>query len=94
MSPSLNADQAQLFVCLELFAKFIIRQQKLSLGGKELNTNDNENVSQQKIFSSTKLKHFLNLSHTVKPVLSSHSKIDKTKVLKPCGSLMWLNDLH
>ena len=25
---------------------------------------------------------------TVKPVLSSHSKIDKTKVLKPCGTLM------
>ena len=26
--------------------------------------------------------------HTVKPVLSGHSKIDKAKVLKPCGSLM------
>ena len=25
---------------------------------------------------------------TVKPVLSGHSKIDKTKDLKPCGSLM------
>ena len=25
---------------------------------------------------------------TVKPVLSSHSKIDKTKILKPCGSSM------
>ena len=24
----------------------------------------------------------------MKPVLSGHSKIDKTKVLKPCGSLM------
>ena len=26
--------------------------------------------------------------YTVKRVLSGHSKIDKTKVLKPCGSLM------
>ena len=26
--------------------------------------------------------------HTVKPVLSGHSKIDKTKVLKTIGSLM------
>ena len=25
---------------------------------------------------------------TVKPVLKGHSKIDKTKVLKPCGSSM------
>ena len=24
--------------------------------------------------------------YTVKPVLSGHSKIDKTKVIKPCGS--------
>ena len=36
---------------------------------------------------------FLNLSHmyivnTVKPVLSSHSKIDKTKTLMTNGSLM------
>ena len=28
------------------------------------------------------------LSYTVKPVLSDHSKIDKTKVLKTNGSLM------
>ena len=28
------------------------------------------------------------LLHTVKPVLSGHSKIDKTKVLKTNGSLM------
>ena len=28
------------------------------------------------------------LSYTVKPVLSEHSKIDKTKVLKTNGSLM------
>ena len=27
-------------------------------------------------------------SITVKPVLSGYSKIDKNKVLKPCGSLM------
>ena len=27
---------------------------------------------------------------TVKPVLSSHSKIDQTKVLKPCGSSILL----
>ena len=26
--------------------------------------------------------------YTVKPVLSGHLKIGKTKVLKPCGSLM------
>ena len=26
--------------------------------------------------------------HTVKAVLSDHSKIDKTKVLKPCGNFM------
>ena len=33
---------------------------------------------------------------TVKPVLSSHSKIDKTKVLKTNGSLMKVEnfDLH
>ena len=28
------------------------------------------------------------ITHTVKPVLSGHSKIDKTKVLKRNGSLM------
>ena len=28
------------------------------------------------------------IRHTVKPVLSGHSKIDKTKVLKTNGSLM------
>ena len=27
-------------------------------------------------------------AYIVKPVLSGHSKIDKTKVLKPCGSSM------
>ena len=27
---------------------------------------------------------------TVKPGLSGHSKIDKTKVLKTCGYLMWV----
>ena len=26
--------------------------------------------------------------NTLKPVLSGHSKTDKTKVLKPCGTLM------
>ena len=31
---------------------------------------------------------YLEVMIIVKPVLSSHSKIDKTKVLKPCGSLM------
>ena len=30
----------------------------------------------------------LDMAHTVKPVLSGHSKIDKTKVLKTNGSLM------
>ena len=30
----------------------------------------------------------LNITYTVKPVLSGHSKIDKTKVLKTNGSLM------
>ena len=29
---------------------------------------------------------------TVKPVLSSHSKIKKNKTLKPCGSLMQVSD--
>ena len=33
------------------------------------------------------------LSYTVKPVLSGHSKIDKTKVLKPCGSLMQVKSI-
>ena len=28
------------------------------------------------------------LRNTVKPVLMGHSKIDKAKVVKPCGSLM------
>ena len=28
------------------------------------------------------------ITHTVKPVLSGHSKIDKTKILKTNGSLM------
>ena len=31
---------------------------------------------------------YLESSYTVKPVLSGHSKIDKTKVLKTNGSLM------
>ena len=31
---------------------------------------------------------FLDYNNTVKPVLSKHSKIDKTKVSKPCGILM------
>ena len=35
--------------------------------------------------SSCKL---LPINNTVKPVLSCHSKIHKTRVLKPCGSLM------
>ena len=30
----------------------------------------------------------------MKPVLSGHSKIDKTKVLKPCGSLMQVKVLQ
>ena len=30
----------------------------------------------------------INFRHTGKPVLSGHSKIDKTKVFKPCGSSM------
>ena len=30
--------------------------------------------------------HTYGLTNTVKPVLSGHSKIDKTKVLKPFGS--------
>ena len=30
---------------------------------------------------------------TVKPVLSSHSKLDKTKVLKPCGSSMQVQSI-
>ena len=35
------------------------------------------------------LKELFNLSqHTVKPVLSGHLKIDKTKILKKNGSLM------
>ena len=34
------------------------------------------------------LESYLEVLITVKPVLYSHSKIDKTKVLKPCGSLM------
>ena len=33
-------------------------------------------------------KIYSHLSYTVKPVLSSHSKIDKTKDLKTDGSLM------
>ena len=33
-----------------------------------------------------------NLS-TVKPVLSGHSKIDKTNVLKPCGTLMQVKSI-
>ena len=32
--------------------------------------------------------HFFLQQYTVKPVLSGHSKIDKTKVLKTNGSLM------
>ena len=39
----------------------------------------------------------VDLLHTVKSVLSSHSKIDKTKVLKTNGSLMKVKsiaDLH
>ena len=36
--------------------------------------------------------------YTVKPVLSGHSKIDKTKVIKPCGSSKQIKsntfDLH
>ena len=28
------------------------------------------------------------------PVLSGHSKIDKTKVLKPCGSLMQVKSIE
>ena len=31
---------------------------------------------------------YKNIQHTVKPVLSGHSKIDKTKILKTNGSLM------
>ena len=31
---------------------------------------------------------------TAKPVLNGHSKIDKTKVLKPCGSLMQVKVLQ
>ena len=34
------------------------------------------------------LLHYTDKNYTVKPVLSSHSKVDKTKVLKPCGTLM------
>ena len=30
---------------------------------------------------------------TVKPVLSGHSKIDKTNVLKPCGTLMQVKSI-
>ena len=33
------------------------------------------------------------LVSTVKPVLSSHLKIDKTKVLKPCGSSMQVESI-
>ena len=33
------------------------------------------------------------LIHAVKPVLSSHSKIDKTKVLKTDGSLMQVESI-
>ena len=32
-------------------------------------------------------------SVTVKPVLSGHSKKDKIKVLKPCGSLMQVESI-
>ena len=31
--------------------------------------------------------------NTVKPVLSDYSKLDKTKVLNPCGSLMQLKSI-
>ena len=35
-----------------------------------------------------KLWSFQSVTHTVKPVLSGHSKIDKTKILMTNGSLM------
>ena len=34
-----------------------------------------------------------NVINTVKPVLRGHSKIDKTKVLKPCGSSMQVKSI-
>ena len=41
-----------------------------------------------KIFLSETTRHRALILGTVKPVLSGHSKIDKTKVLKTNGSLM------
>ena len=40
------------------------------------------------LFPHNKTRFSHDEAHTVKPVLSSHSKIDKTKVLKTNGSLM------
>ena len=34
-----------------------------------------------------------NIVTTMKPVLSGHSKIDKTKVVKPCSSLMQVKSI-
>ena len=44
--------------------------------------DDNKSMKNYQAFK------FSQHSHTVKPVLSGHSKIDKTKVLKTNGSLM------
>ena len=39
------------------------------------------------------LREYFFICYTVKPVLSGHSKIDKTKVLKPCGSSMQVESI-
>ena len=43
--------------------------------------------------SSTWVHTYHRLQHTVKPVLSCHSKIDKTKVLMTNGSLMQIKSI-
>ena len=39
------------------------------------------------VYKSSEIKNW-HLKHTVNPVLSGHSQIDKTQILMACGSLM------
>ena len=48
---------------------------------------------QERILYSYTSKEIAVLHGTVKPDLGGHSKIDKTKVLKPCGSLMQVKSI-
>ena len=55
-------------------------------------TNWNQHAGIRMIL--TLLTYYLQKNTTVKPVLSGHSKIDKTKVLKTNGSLMKVKSIY